>query len=1058
MSVYSMFLARRAGFTLFAAFLCMTPLGAAPMQGVKLPPCAVPPVIDGALNDASWKSAASVDEFFTIGKSERVKKHRAWLTFDNAWLYVAFEVNQGEMERLAPRYINGHDDFVQRDDCVKLSFDPGGKAGPWYHFKLNRVNIRQDRRIQASGSQEIQAWNIPWKSAVNNTATNWTVEMAVPLCLLPPLDHLDKARLNLVITTFIPKRDAQGVVVEAPARTDFSLSPVTGSWFEPEKFVSAGGLEKLSVKAPFLPYADKVCIAPYFEKKNAYCYGIDMELGNLGEQGGKVKFLLEDRPAVGPSAVTEDIQDLPAHRPAPPYRLGVPVASMERRSAVLRVLDPTTGEEWQRIAFAGEATRALDLLGGYLDRNYYTSENEATAILTVRLPESMLAKLTLTAENSTGKALAQIEAVKPDTIFRIPLAALPIGKNAIKLKLRDERKREMSSLALDLVKRAPLPGREWKVDKVNRVLLNNGKPFFAMGFCVEYLLTNDVITLKKLKEGGFNFLQLWVKYDAAGMADYARKIEQEGLHVMPVPDDAAAAFRGEYTLKHPKFSWCKPTLVTYLKCNLCGGVGTRSERNAAFQEYLDWLMPDILGIVEAAKTSPANLGYFIFDEPQIEIFDQGIIGKALYDRINERDGYHPVLVNYSSEIPDAEQAVNWMDILCTDPYWVPAAPSQGLRGTVNFVSMIAARTHAMGEPGRLVSWSIPMCNTWSACVKRGANREEQFCQTYLAAIHGASGIMYFVLQSVQGDQAAWEAASAVARQFADVLGAACVAPGVKHAIAYAQRSDEKSTVPIVHDPANGKFADIQMAVKRDPKGGYILMAANSRPYPVGCEITIKGMKAPKIGRYFATDEYAAKDGRFTDTFEAYGVRAYRLPECPEPVELGVVAVPPKTIPEPESSITWHAGKKNKMPNPSFEEVSLPGGLPDYSGSGNKGNWNRTVFIDKQVFKFGRQSVRLDGGYIQPTCVPPQAPGIPGKYVFSVWLKGSKDGSVEIKDLGQYVFLTNVTVGTDWKRLEFPFTMKRADRLIFTISGLHKASLWVDGMQLEKGDKATDFEE
>jgi hypothetical protein len=37
-------------------------------------------------------------------------------------------------------------------------------------------------------------------------------------------------------------------------------------------------------------------------------------------------------------------------------------------------------------------------------------------------------------------------------------------------------------------------------------------------------------------------------------------------------------------------------------------------------------------------------------------------------------------------------------------------------------------------------------------------------------------------------------------------------------------------------------------------------------------------------------------------------------------------------------------------------------------------------------------------------------------------------------------------------------MKTPNRLIFTISGLHKGSLWLDGIQMERGEKATDFEE
>jgi hypothetical protein len=471
---------------------------------------------------------------------------------------------------------------------------------------------------------------------------------------------------------------------------------------------------------------------------------------------------------------------------------------------------------------------------------------------------------------------------------------------------------------------------------------------------------------------------------------------------------------------------------------------------------MDWLVPDILGIVDAAKDSPANLGYFIFDEPQLGVFDQGQFGKELYDKIHERDGYHPVLVNYSSEIPEQAEGRNWMDILATDPYWVPGFPEWGVRGTVNFVSMITARTVAAGALRRQVPWSLPMCDRWSAMTRRGATPEEQFCQTYLAAIHGAKGIMYFVLQSAQGYPPAWEAACVMGRQFRDVLGPACVAPGLRHTITYVRKAGSGQAEPVAHDPINGKFADIPMALLRDPAGGHILMAANSRYYPVACEVTVKGLTAKTIGRHFAATEYSVKDESFTDPYEAYGVRAYRLPALPEPVEITVTSTPPEKIPEPEKAVAWRDDRKNRMPNPSLEECSVPG-WPDYCFGYGKGVWETQRFVDDKVFKFGKQSVRIDGGFIQAHCAAPERSDAAGKYVFSIWLKGSQEGLVELKDLGMHVFYKNVAVTTEWQRYEFPFVMARPGRLIVTVIGM-RGSLWVDGLQLERGEKATEFEE
>jgi hypothetical protein len=130
-------------------------------------------------------------------------------------------------------------------------------------------------------------------------------------------------------------------------------------------------------------------------------------------------------------------------------------------------------------------------------------------------------------------------------------------------------------------------------------------------------------------------------------------------------------------------------------------------------------------------------------------------------------------------------------------------------------------------------------------------------------------------------------------------------------------------------------------------------------------------------------------------------------------------------------------------------------LPDYCFAANN-RWTPRVSVDPAVCKFGARSMRLDGpGYFWQVCKPPPGVDVKGKYVFSMWLKGSAPGMARAKGFG--AFSETMKVGTEWTRHEFPCELKDAGNLWLTIFGMPEGNiLWVDGLQLERGKRATEF--
>jgi hypothetical protein len=100
-------------------------LGAEPtLPEVTIPSCTTPPRIDGRLDDSAWAQAATIASFHVVGTDKATDQHKAWVMRDNEWLYVAFDVSQLASDR-EPAKVVKHDDNVQREDNVQVSFDPG---------------------------------------------------------------------------------------------------------------------------------------------------------------------------------------------------------------------------------------------------------------------------------------------------------------------------------------------------------------------------------------------------------------------------------------------------------------------------------------------------------------------------------------------------------------------------------------------------------------------------------------------------------------------------------------------------------------------------------------------------------------------------------------------------------------------------------------------------------------------------------------------------------------------------------------------------------------------
>ncbi len=1081
---YKRFLAA-AGWISAAVEIAVQPVRAQSGANVSaLPPpeltiarCAQTPVIDGKLDDPCWQTAAGVSNLFILGAGAKTTdRHRVLLAYDAEWLYVAFDVAHNRPEFIKPA-AEKRDGLVQRENCVKVAFDPGTGARCWYHIRLSAGNVVSDQRNTPGGYSG--EWDLPLRSAARIGTQGWQAELALPFSEMITDGDLAQARLNLLVYTFEPVLDEQSVIVGENIER-CSWAPVDWAWWtEPLRFGRIHGLANAAFKAPFLPMFRNQRIAPYYMKDGKYYYDVIADFQTLSSRSGAVRVTVADRPESGAAVQTSRDLELDGSADVS-LTLPVPVKALVKRRARLTMSDPATGETLQSEPIAD--TSSLDLFSAYLDRSYYTDEANAFAVCKIGLPAGGFDGIALQARNADGVVMAETSQVGAETRLPVPIRKLAAGRHDLAIELRAPGGELMSSQAVTLTRKPPKPGCEVKIDREHRILLKDGKPFFPYGFCLSGIRPGETNVFHAVAAAGFNSVLHWYQMKDAELElpAYMEIAARHGLQVVLWPD----RYSQGVTLTNPASYMQEPLLSEMVKFTEKHGPVkdlreypqfaslSREQATKIFNDAIGQNLPRYLSVLRLAQNHPNLLAYMIFDEPFFSGLDQWIAGRMLYAAYNKADGYHPLYSNYSSHIPEGKEALDWMDILCTDPYWIPGGVKP--RGNINWVSWVTHNTRQRADSMRNVTWIIPMAEYWSGSWRRLIQPEEQRCQTYLALIHGARGIYYYLLPCHQGT---WDALRHLAVEM-QTLGPAALMPDAPQAVRYHPDPDQ-------YDFDRGVFPDVQAALFANPSGGYVLMAANSQWYPVDAEFKISLLEDEKtgaIGRLFGDEKYPVKAGTFSERLEPFATRAYVIPgpdRLVSPARIDISMAPHPDVAHPEApTVTRFDGKhKNLIANPSFEDAAVSN-FPDYY---KPWNWPNPfpgalingpaarISLDTNVFYQGRQALKLSvqgrqnaGVYIEEgqSHISDRYLGNPNtEFVFSAWLKGDRDG-VKLRFGANHTGArdTEVAVTREWKRYAWPLKLPARIWLIVN----HEAAadgggtVWLDALQLEKGTEPTEF--
>jgi hypothetical protein len=150
--------------------------------------------------------------------------------------------------------------------------------------------------------------------------------------------------------------------------------------------------------------------------------------------------------------------------------------------------------------------------------------------------------------------------------------------------------------------------------------------------------------------------------------------------------------------------------------------------------------------VNAVKNSPGLLYYYMVDEPE-GLFLSARILEETYTYIRNLDPYHPIAI-CNNTVGSLYSYKNALDMFVPDPYIEPIAGG-GLGRPMTYVSNFMEEAKKAGNGKKFIGVT-PQVFRYGTPADRYPTYVEARCNQYLAIIHGARGLHYYIYDGPSG--------------------------------------------------------------------------------------------------------------------------------------------------------------------------------------------------------------------------------------------------------------------------------------------------------------------
>ena len=141
------------------------------------------PTIDGKMAPGEWDGAAACSAFTVAFHGQLARNQSvAWITYDNAHLYVCLRNGRGQFDSLLSKRARETDDeAIVFDHSNEIWFTPPAEPQATYQTLFNAYPGVFDVKHIPSVGYTAKAWNGRWEIASSETRDHWTVEARAPL-------------------------------------------------------------------------------------------------------------------------------------------------------------------------------------------------------------------------------------------------------------------------------------------------------------------------------------------------------------------------------------------------------------------------------------------------------------------------------------------------------------------------------------------------------------------------------------------------------------------------------------------------------------------------------------------------------------------------------------------------------------------------------------------------------------------------------------------------------------------------------------------------------------
>ncbi len=532
------------------------------------------------------------------------------------------------------------------------------------------------------------------------------------------------------------------------------------------------------------------------------------------------------------------------------------------------------------------------------------------------------------------------------------------------------------------------PPKPWavRIDRRTRGLVVDGKPFFPFGFYVH--------------KGRF--------YDDPLGPEYVLDLEAPHKFNLVCPyHNFDLGFRREK----------RPTIERFL--DRADAVGLKMHydiRKLCCAKPTSEIEAAILDEVRHYRSFPAVLCWYLADEPAGQrIPAERFLG--MYPRIRRTDPYHPTTMVFC--IPaKAPEYLEALDIVMVDPYPIPNQPVTRVAQTLDSV-------RAALPPG-MPLWCVPQAFGGGEGWGREPTPEEERCMTYLAILHGATGIQYFIRRPPMNNPftgALWGEIRRMASEIRE-LTPLLLSPS--------PRPEVRVTAPAV---------GVEAAAYRRSRQVLILVV-NTRNAPTSFSVRGTGI-SPAVDRaqvlFRNRSIPIGADAEIRDWLDGFGVRLYTFDI--RGADMGA-RTPQQTAVQ----------TGNLLHNGDFEKQANVG-YPDYFRYGQGSDLAASWGTDALEAHSGRHALFIrnpgQGGHAPSVTSFPMLLGA-GRYRLSLFARGDRGGlPLRVTVSGGLKKVDRLfTVTGDWQEVsvEFAGPPKRR-RMHVGFSPQERGVVWIDAARV-----------